>query len=252
MCGVLLVRDKEKIKQSFSKSAPNYDRYVDVQKEMMARLFPYLLRDYRKILDIGSGTGTLVEILSKKYPSAQVVGVDLAPGMVKVASSKVKMKNTSFLVGDGEELPFKPSEFDLVVSNAALQWMDIKKVFQEVARVLTPQGSFCFTTFGPATLRELKRMGLSVNDFPSDLELEKILRKHFKRIEISGEILTKYYRDVFELFFYLKEIGAQNPNEVGNKGLLTKKKIISLFLGYERGFEASYEIYYGFCEEKIP
>jgi malonyl-CoA O-methyltransferase len=243
--------DKEKIKRSFSKSAAHYDDHADVQKEMMSRLSSLISGDFKRILDVGSGTGTFVKMLSKKYRCSQVVGIDIAPGMVKTASSKIEEKSSSFLIGDGEALPFKESEFDLVVSNASLQWMDPEKVFSEVARVLQPQGSFYFTTFGPATLCELKKVGLSVNDFPQKHELEKFLSNHFKKVEITNEIVTRRYADVFELFFYLKEIGAQNPIDVRSKGLLTRNKIASLFSDCKEGINLSYEIYFGMCEKRI-
>lgn len=243
--------DKEQIKKNFSRSAAQYDRHAELQKEMMNKLSSLVSGDFKKILDIGSGTGTFVETLSRKYPLSQVVGIDIAPGMYDTASSRIKEKNAAFIIADGEALPFNGSEFDLVVSNASLQWMDAEKVFAEAARVLRASGIFCFTTFGPSTLCELKDAGLSVNDFPEKQELKTLLSSYFNDIEITSETIIKQYSNVFDLFFYLKEIGAQNPKDVRSKGLLTKNKITSLFSDYKDGINVSYQIYYGICRERI-
>jgi len=234
--------DKESVKQSFSQSAASYDHFADLHEQIIAKLFSQLSKDYKRILDIGSGTGTLVAMLAQKYPRAKIAGVDLAEGMVEFSASKVAEKNVNFLVGDGEKLPFSDTEFDLVVSSSSLQWMDSKKVFAEVARVLKPGGDFCFSTFGPATLGELKGVGLAVNEFPAKEELERILADYFEGFKISTEVIAKRYNNVYELFSYLRAIGAQNPQVKAGRGLLTKNKLESLFLGHE-GIDGTFEVY---------
>lgn len=235
--------DKKVISQNFSKSAVTYDGYADLHERITGRLFSKLDRDYKYILDVGSGTGTLVDILAEKYPEAEVVGVDIAPGMIDFATSKVRRKNARFLVGDGESLPFKDKEFDLVVSSASLQWMDPQKVFAEVSRVLRPRGKFYLSTFGPATLCELKRAGLSVNDFPSKCELEIVARKYFKRTMFKREIINKNYDGLSGLFVYLKMIGAQYPVNSRKKGLSTRGKIFSLPPSQEK-LAVTFEVFY--------
>jgi len=236
--------NKEKIRDSFSKSAASYDRHADLQRQMAEKLFSGLKGSYKRILDIGSGTGELVEKLARKYPEAKIIGLDLASGMIEAARNKVKYDNVKFIEGDGEELPFAAGTFDLVVSSASLQWMDAGKVFKEVVRVLGPAGEFHFTTFGPATLCELKRVGLAVNDFPSRLKLEKVLREYFKGVGFKKEIVYKNYDGLPDLFLYLKMIGARYPVNSCNKGLLTKSKIFSLFSPREK-LAITFEVYYG-------
>jgi len=109
--------DKDKIRDNFSKSALTYDQCADVQLEMMEMLLKKIFcrDDYKHILDIGCGTGRLASILSSRFPSAKIVGIDIAPGMIEIASSRIKNENVSFYVEDGESLSFKNKQFDLVV-----------------------------------------------------------------------------------------------------------------------------------------
>lgn len=240
--------DKESVRQNFSQSAATYDCFSDLHDQIMDRLFSQLTKDYKKILDIGSGTGTFAGLLAGKYPGAEVLGIDIAPGMVDFAASKVKEGCVKFLVGDGEFLPFGGSQFDLVVSSASLQWMDLEKVFAEVCRVLRQDGDFCFSTFGPRTLWEIKRAGLAVNDLPSGDRIKEILGGYFKNVDLCEEVMIRHYNNVYELFNYLKAIGAQNPQRKGSRGLLTRSKLDALFLK-ESGIDVTFEVYYGCCQK---
>jgi len=243
-----MLKHKTRIKDSFSKSAKDYDRWADVQYQMVEKIVNGLNREYKNILDLGSGTGILTSNISQKFPLARIAGLDLAPGMIDFSRSKINQPQVVFLLGDAEEMPFKHHSFDLVVSSAALQWMDIGRVFKEVERVLCPGGEFFFTTFGPATLQEVKKAGLSINPFPDQHEIEGKLSKLFKEVQFISETVIEHYQDVYALFYHLRKIGAQNPSEVKAKGLLTRKKISNLFPQGEE-LRITYEIYFVKCKK---
>jgi len=240
--------NKDIIKKNFSKSAGTYDQYADLQRQMMGKVFSLLDKEYPAMLDLGCGTGALVGMLADKYPASRIVGIDFAPGMIECAKSIVSSPNVSFAVEDAEKLSFNPAEFDLVVSSAALQWMEYKTGIKEAARVLKPGGKFVFATFGPKTLQELRKTGLSVNDFPAPNELEEIIGKYFKNINLQTEVVMHKYSSIFDLFKYLKAIGARYHASSLDKGLLTRKKLLSLLPFSGSSIEVSYEIVYGFGE----
>lgn len=98
----------------------------------------------RRILEIGSGTGSGTAILKAKFPDADITGADLSPEMVRIATAKVS--GVTFQPADASRLPFGDSTFDLVVQN------NVPVYFSEIARVLAPRGRVLITsTFGPAT-----------------------------------------------------------------------------------------------------
>jgi SAM-dependent methyltransferase len=75
-----------------------------------------------KILDIGCGTGIVTVELAKKYPSAQVFGVDLSP---VPTSLHAVPKNVTFVQGDIRNLPahdarFRPGIFDVYIFSRLL------------------------------------------------------------------------------------------------------------------------------------
>lgn len=205
--------DKELISKNFSASAADYDRHSVMQREMADKLFSLLTTNdlqLTTILDIGCGTGYLTLKLAEQFPSARVEGIDLAPGMIAVAE-KQKRRNLFFEVGDGEEVV--GSDYDLVVSNASLQWMSVEKTFARVASLLKTGGLFVFTTFGPKTLIELKECGFRVNDFPDTVAIEQLLKPDFHNVFLASQVIHEEFPGVKELIYSLKELGAQTSDE---------------------------------------
>lgn len=93
------------------------------------------------ILDVGCGTGKLLRAAGARWPNAQLIGVDPAQGMVKVAQRL--NPDATFLVGTAESLPLADYSVDLVLSTASFHhWHDHAAGVREVARVLRPGGSF--------------------------------------------------------------------------------------------------------------
>ena len=204
--------DKEQIKKNFSRSAPDYERHAQLQNGLADELFSSLDGfEPKRVLDLGCGTGYLTRKLAEKFPAAEVMGIDIAPGMIEVANNRNKRKNLKFAVGDGESISFGDGIFDVLVSNASLQWMNMGKVLGGARRALQSGGRFVFNTFGPQTLKELKASGFHVNEFLSVNQLIELADRHFKIIEIKSRVISQRFGNVKELVCHLREIGAQNP-----------------------------------------
>jgi malonyl-CoA O-methyltransferase len=227
---------KEQVKASFSKSAATYDQHAVMHEQIINELLASINGNYQKILDIGCGTGTLVAKLVDKFPQAEIIGIDLAPGMIEQAKAKVNTPEVAFLIGDGEALDFKAGSFDLVVSTSSLHWMDCQQVFKEIRRVLKPGGAFFFTTFGPATLAEIKQTGLTVNTFSSKEDLLAVLNQYFLIKTFKAKIIKLEFTNIFKLGYYLRQIGAR----------LTEKRVVHTGLTklIASPIQATFEIYY--------
>jgi len=235
--------DKDQISLNFSRSAPDYEQHAVLQKQLADELFSSLGRlKPERILDIGCGTGYLTRNLAKKYPRAQVVGIDIAPGMIAVANANNQFGNLRFQIGDGEKFILNKS-FDLVVSSASLQWMDAGKVFRAIQSNLLPGGSFIFTTFGPRTLQEMRKSGFRVNRFVPVGRLVELLDESFRVEKITSRMVEQYFKGVKELVCHLTEVGAQNPKP--NRNVLSAFKKYREQFGQNGSIVASYEVISG-------
>jgi trans-aconitate 2-methyltransferase len=74
------------------------------------------------VVDLGCGPGRLTATLSDRWPDAHVLGVDSSPAMIETAGALVRPGRLEFELGEIET--WRPSRpVDLVISNAALQWV---------------------------------------------------------------------------------------------------------------------------------
>ena len=96
------------------------------------------------VLDVGCGTGALLNLLGEHFPDAHLTGVDASEGMVGSARTPtVSSDRIRFHHAGAERLPFGDSTFDLVVSTVSFHhWADQRQGIAEVARVLSPGGTF--------------------------------------------------------------------------------------------------------------
>ena len=98
-----------------------------------------------RLLDVGCGTGIFLEILEKKYPSAQLDGIDPSQAMLEKASEKVSSKVT-LEAGSAESLPYDSQSFDWVVLSNCLGHIKHQEVaLNEAHRVLKNSGKVIIT-----------------------------------------------------------------------------------------------------------
>jgi SAM-dependent methyltransferase len=102
-----------------------------------------------KALDLGTGTGQGAFAIARRFPHTQVVGVDLAEGMLAEARRKTPaelVERVRFESGDASALPFADGSFDVAAHANMIPFFD------ELERVLAPGGQAVFAfSLGPRT-----------------------------------------------------------------------------------------------------
>ncbi|ROQ21105.1 malonyl-CoA O-methyltransferase [Marinimicrobium koreense] len=252
--------DKRRVAHSFSRAANSYDSVARLQRAVGETLLNQLggqdLGVVETLVDLGCGTGYFGERLAHRLPDAQLIGLDIAEGMLRFARQERDIP-ALWLCGDAEELPLADSSVDLVFSSLSVQWCEhLPSLFGELQRVLKPGGRLLFSTLGPRTLWELKSAWqrvdgyVHVNRFPPQRAVDEALRQAgFQSTEWLREERVLRYEALADLTRELKALGAHNVNRGQPEGLTGRQKIQALKAAYEPFREdgllpASYEVYY--------
>ena len=96
------------------------------------------------ILDVGCGTGRLLESAGRRWPEARLVGIDPSDAMIAQAERK-HQGDARFLFkrSDASVLPLDSSSFDVAFTTMSFHhWTDQATAIREIARVLRPAGHF--------------------------------------------------------------------------------------------------------------
>lgn len=225
--------DKHLVRMHFSANAGNYDLYAHVQKIMASRLVEFAtLKEHNQagsILDAGSGTGYLTELLLEHFPHASVTAVDIAPGMIETAKRKFAGRGIRFLCADVEEMSIT-EDYVLIASNASLQWWnDTPRTLERLYSALTDGGTMCFSTFGRLTFSELhqsynkalRNLGLEGHTRPGQSfyslgEMQNICARFVCRhggMKCGEELEYMYFDSVKDFFTSVRKIGANNSDK---------------------------------------
>jgi ubiquinone/menaquinone biosynthesis C-methylase UbiE len=143
------VKSKEFFPEVFSRNAEAYQRRLeDVmangEAPGRARVIELAApRPGMRILDLACGPGNLSRRLAPLVvPGGEVVGIDLAPGMIELAR-KANIPGARFEVMDMERLAFTDASFDIAVCGHGLQFApDLSHALREARRVLKERGRF--------------------------------------------------------------------------------------------------------------
>jgi len=258
--------DRDAMRAAFEKAAVSYDAAAVLQQEVADRLVERMGLMAMKpvsILDCGSGTGFVSQLLVERYPKAKITALDLAFNMLKQAKGKRTFKQRwnkqfRYVNAEVESLPFADASMELIISGLTLQWcQDLPKVFKEFKRVLAPGGLLMFSSFGPDTLKELRQSWAEVDDLAhvnafADLHDvgDALLKSGFADPVMDMEMLTVTYKDVKTVMRDLKQIGAHNVMQGRSHHVTGKNKLQKMIQSYEQFREGgllpvSHEIVYG-------
>jgi demethylmenaquinone methyltransferase/2-methoxy-6-polyprenyl-1,4-benzoquinol methylase len=97
-----------------------------------------------QVLDVCSGTGRLTSLIAERVgDGGKVIGIDLSPGMIRIAREKVKSPVTRFQSANSESLPFPSSVFHSAFISFGLHEMPEsarENTLREIHRTLKPGG----------------------------------------------------------------------------------------------------------------
>ena len=115
-------------------------------------------RRFESLLDLGTGTGRVLELFAPLF--ARAVGIDASPAMLGVARANLDragVAHAQVRLGDIYNLPLPRDSFDVVTIHQVLHYLDEpERALAEAARVLRPGGRLLVVDFAPHDLEFLR------------------------------------------------------------------------------------------------
>ena len=140
-------------KRHFDEQAAEYDQrdtyYYSQNGKISCRDIANQLEgmEYESLLDVGCGTGFLIDTLTKQY-SAKYYGADLSDEMIRVAKEK-NIEGAEFVVSSADRLPYPDQSFDIVTCSQSFHHYPYpEKAMQEAFRVLRSGGLYILSDTG--------------------------------------------------------------------------------------------------------
>ena len=121
-----------------------YERFMGRWSRLLAP--PYIafagVKNGDRVLDVGTGTGSLAAALEASLPASEIVGVDPSEAFIAYARENAKSPRVHFEVGDAQALKFKDGSFDNTLALLVMNFIpDHNKAVAEMRRVTRAQGT---------------------------------------------------------------------------------------------------------------
>lgn len=163
----------------FARLAPEWDRIrsLHAPEEAVERAILEVAgaRPVRRLIDLGTGTGRMLELLAPRADHA--VGLDASHAMLAIARAKLEaagIRNVELRQGDVFAPPFEPGTFDLAVVHRVLHYLDDPAgAVREAAALLAPGGRLMVVDFAEHACEFLRsefghrRLGFSPEEVAS-------------------------------------------------------------------------------------
>lgn len=197
-----------------------YNQFKNIRYQPFFDLAENILAENLKTaIDIGCGTGEQTKILSDKFPDALFLGIDSSAEMLQ-KSLEFRNENLSFKQRTIEELYESNEKWDLIFSNAALQWSDDHgKLFPKLLSLLSENGQFAVQMplqnenvlnqilIQLASEEPFKTQLNSFNRISAVLSLDEYAKMMFdsglKDLNISVKVYPIVAKDAEELFQFI-------------------------------------------------
>lgn len=242
------------IASAFGKAAQSYAQGATLQRRVASDSLAYLpstipnaLPDV--LLDVGCGPGWFHAQLAARCQ--RLWALDMSPAMLaQVAKHHYA---TRLLLGDACDMPLAAGCVDVLYSSLMAQWLPAPlPFFQDIERVLSPQGRFIVTTLVDGSLTEFNHawndagyISPALGFLPSESVLAAA---QSAGLDCRGEVktYTLYFPDVVSMAREFKLLGA-NHVASRHKGLSGKDRWRAFASAYERyrtehGLPLSYQV----------
>lgn len=211
--------------ERFLQAKHTYAQSALIQRQMRHRLVEILSRTHRMefthIFEFGAGNGELMRLLTPILHYESYICNDINDYGVDLRD----LPNVEYHIFDMAHLrnsPLWQCKFDLILSNASLQWLDFEKSISEIHSILAPNGLCLLSTFGQKNcyeVRAITHQGLPYMELGT---MRDILTQYFEILYFHDELLSLQFPSALDVFRHLKQSGV---NALQRGGYISKKML---------------------------
>ena len=191
--------------------AEAYERFMGRWSRLLAPRFVDFagLPDGGRVLDVGSGTGSLALAVAERNSSVRVLGIDPSKEYVAYATSRNPfLDRVSFEVGDAQQLHFADANFDAALALLVFNFIpDPKKALSELRRVIKPGG----------------KISAAVWDYGDGMQMLRTFWDAAVRVDPAADTFDEKHMPLCregELSSLWKQVGLENVREQAIKTTL--------------------------------
>lgn len=192
---------------NFLKAGSNYQKHSIIQAFMAHKLclkLKNLRREhFSRVFEFGCARGEFSISLQKIISYDEFIRNDILP-------YKNDFEFEIFDMNDIALHPLSKQKFDLITSNATLQWLDLERILPILVKMLDEKGILLLSSFGGQNLKEIKTStGFSLKYFDV-LKLKQIFSSYFSNIDLEQEQITLQFDTALDVFKHLKLSGVNS------------------------------------------
>lgn len=212
----MVIPDREKVSEKFSKASISYDTHAIAQYSAAIKLATQIGEMRPKpggeILEIGCGTGLFTKEYADMLRPAHATFVDITPtGPFGIAPTE------EYYIEDAEEWIEKRSErWDAILSASCIQWFaDLPRFLHQCSLHLKEGGILGVSSFLPGNMEELDQLRPSPLRYASTSQLEGWLQADYEEIKIVEDEIIVEFESVREMLMHLKHTGVGGSAPTG-------------------------------------
>ncbi|KTD79253.1 class I SAM-dependent methyltransferase [Legionella waltersii] len=183
-----------------------------VQNFYSLSLIYYLIRPLlnkqlynKRIVDIGSGNGIGLKVISQLLASNYALGIDLTNQLVEHSNKNFHLDNqVNYIQSDAEHLPLKNNSIDIITNlESSHNYPIIEHFFSEVERVLVPGGYFCYADVDIPVKSQSKALELFLKNRPNLKIIQKQNISKMVQASIYDRLIVnedRFYEDSLKRF----------------------------------------------------
>lgn len=236
---------KEGLSKSFSNAAIIYDKWAAAQRKTAEKIVQIASKPEccNRILDIGCGTGSVIDFALSKYPESYIHGIDIAENMISMCKKKWSdHSKLSFKIEDIEKkLP--ENKYDLIFSNCCLHWLQYPyETLKKICNLLNPKSEFVFSLINDKSFLEVSNSVAevvgdtgSLVKLPCENTYYEILKKLNCEVKRKKIVVVEEFATALEALKSISKIGASLKYQEGYKPL-TRSQVGAICNYYENNY----------------